>query len=40
MILDLLYAAAIVGFFALMLAFIRSLERLGAPATPDERTHL
>jgi hypothetical protein len=36
--LDLLYVALTVGFFALMLGYVRGCERLGRPTgAPDER---
>lgn len=34
--LDILYVAVTVGFFALMLAFVRGLEILGRGATGEE----
>jgi hypothetical protein len=34
---DLLYLAVIVGFFALMLAFVQGLAALGRDAAIDER---
>lgn len=37
MVLDLLYIAAIVGFFALMIGFVRALSRLGSlDASPEQ----
>jgi hypothetical protein len=35
--LDIVYVAVTVGFFALMLAFVRGLEILGRGATGEER---
>ncbi len=40
MTLDLLYGCAIVAFFALMLAFVFGLDRLGRGASPEERDRL
>jgi len=37
-VLDLVYIAVTVGFFALMLAYVRGCERLGHDETGEERS--